>query len=167
MSRFSVLSFVMSPALFLVCKRTYARSARHQLSLSLTARPPVDTCTRTVNSTGACTRPNRHSKRKVNLDMCTPFNRHIFMRLSTAQALLRVLSSGSTEGLLCQVQAGFVGMNFSLVSSRGIVVWCVRRWTYRGVQKWYCGSYWRGYWKSYVWLYPALAKLDVSQRISC
>ena len=58
------------------------------------------------------------------------------------------------------------------MGSRGIVVWCVGRWTYRFIV-----VLWLqlvigvvshgGYWKSCVWLSPALAKLDVSQRLSC
>ena len=59
----------------------------------------------------------------------------------------------------------------ALVSSRGIVVWCVGRWTHRGIVVllllllgWSL-TVAIGY--SGVWLCPAPAKLDVTQRLSC
>ena len=58
------------------------------------------------------------------------------------------------------------------MSSRGIVVWCVGRWTCRGVVvSWATTLFgvvsYGGYRYSCVWVSPALVMLDVSQRLSC
>ena len=103
-----------------------------QLNSSLTARSPVDTCTRTatMNTTGACRRPTDTPLLLPYLhETCFTTHKHL---------LLRVLSSGSTEG--------------SLVLCANVLSWdsCLVRGTLDTL--WYCG-YYSCYWSGLLrWL---------------